>query len=132
MHCSSCIWLLENLSKLDGGVLESRVNFPRREISISYSPQKTTLGNLVTLLHKIGYGPTLNLSSLNGKKEKKDHSIHLKLGLAAFCSGNTMLLAFPILLRLRRSNIGRIRFFLRLSEYSAGFAGLVLQRTRLL
>lgn len=53
------------------------------------------LGNLVTLLHKIGYGPTLNFSSLHGKKEKKDHSIHLKLGLAAFCSGNTMLLAFP-------------------------------------
>ncbi|MFC6999930.1 heavy metal translocating P-type ATPase [Rufibacter roseus] len=95
MHCSSCIWLLENLFKLDNGVIESRVNFPRKEISVSFHPQKTKLSNIVTLLHKIGYGPTLNLSDLTGKKKKRDYSINLKLGLAGFCFGNTMLLAFP-------------------------------------
>ncbi|WP_377060354.1 heavy metal translocating P-type ATPase [Rufibacter immobilis] len=95
MHCSSCIWLLENLFKLDQGVVESRVNFPRKEVSVSYNPQKTKLSNIVTLLHKIGYGPTLNLSTLSGKKQKRDFGINLKLGLAGFCFGNTMLLSFP-------------------------------------
>ncbi|QNF33623.1 heavy metal translocating P-type ATPase metal-binding domain-containing protein [Adhaeribacter swui] len=95
MHCSSCIWLLENLFKLDQGILESRVNFPRKEVTISYHPSKTKLSAVVTLLHKIGYGPTLNLENLTKEKSKRSFGINLKLGLAGFCFGNTMLLSFP-------------------------------------
>lgn len=47
MHCSSCIWLLENLFKLDQGVLTSRENFPRREVSISCHSGKTQLSKVV-------------------------------------------------------------------------------------
>ncbi|MGV3503871.1 MAG: heavy metal translocating P-type ATPase [Adhaeribacter sp.] len=100
MHCSSCIWLLENLFKLDQGVLESRVNFPRREVSISYHPGKTQLSKVVTLLHKIGYAPTLNLANLSGKKKQGPSGITLQLGLAGFCFGNIMLLSFPEYLAL--------------------------------
>jgi len=95
MHCSSCIWLLENLTKLDNGVLESRVNFPRKEVSIAYHPEKTKLSAVVTLLHKIGYAPTLNLDNLSGKKKTTNYSIPLKLGVAGFCFGNIMLFSFP-------------------------------------
>lgn len=100
MHCSSCIWLLENLFKLDQGVLESRVNFPRREVSISYHPGKTQLSKVVTLLHKIGYAPTLNLANLSGRKKSGPSGITLQLGLAGFCFGNIMLLSFPEYLAL--------------------------------
>lgn len=95
MHCSSCIWLLEHLFKLDQGILESRVNFPRKEVTIAYHPEKTKLSAVVTLLHKIGYGPTLNLDNLTKEKSKRNFGINLKLGLAGFCFGNTMLLSFP-------------------------------------
>ena len=95
MHCSSCIWLLENLFKLDQGVLESRVNFPRREVTIAYHPGKTRLSKVVTLLHKIGYAPTLNLGNLDHKKAGRSPGITLQLGLAGFCFGNIMLLSFP-------------------------------------
>jgi P-type Cu+ transporter len=95
MHCSSCIWLLENLYKLDQGVLESRVNFPRREVSISYHPARTKLSTVVTLLHKIGYAPTLNLANLSDKKAGGPSGVTLQLGLAGFCFGNIMLLSFP-------------------------------------
>ncbi|WP_192821839.1 heavy metal translocating P-type ATPase metal-binding domain-containing protein [Rufibacter sp. LB8] len=95
MHCSSCIWLLENLYKLDQGVLESRVNFPRKEISISYHPAQTKLSAVVTLLHKIGYAPTLNLDNLSVKKEKNTLGINLQLGVAGFFFGNIMLFSFP-------------------------------------
>ena len=30
IHCSSCIWVLENLSKLNEGVTTSMVNFPKK------------------------------------------------------------------------------------------------------
>ncbi|WP_146897991.1 heavy metal translocating P-type ATPase [Adhaeribacter aerolatus] len=95
MHCSSCIWLLENLFKLDAGIIQSRVNFLRKEISISYNPAKTKLSAVVTLLHKIGYAPTLNLDNLSRKKKKKDYAIYIRLGLTGFCFGNIMLLSFP-------------------------------------
>ena len=35
IHCSSCIWLLENLSALNKGITYSRVNFSRKTISYS-------------------------------------------------------------------------------------------------
>ncbi|MDB5262468.1 MAG: Heavy metal translocating P-type ATPase, partial [Adhaeribacter sp.] len=95
MHCSSCIWLLENLQKLDNGIIESRVNFPRKEVTIAYNPQQTKLSNVVTLLHKIGYSPTLNLDNLSEKKQTQNKSIYLKLGLAAFSFSNIMLFSFP-------------------------------------
>ncbi len=95
MHCSSCIWLLENLYKLDKGIIEARVNFPRKEISISFNPQSTQLSAVVTLLHKIGYAPTLNLEILSGAPQQKSYGIYLKLGLAGFCFGNIMLFSFP-------------------------------------
>src|SRR4051812_8150421 len=31
MHCSSCLWLLENLNRLNNGVISAKVNFPRKE-----------------------------------------------------------------------------------------------------
>ena len=31
MHCSSCLWLLENLHRLNPAVIASKVNFERKE-----------------------------------------------------------------------------------------------------
>ncbi|MDX5345864.1 MAG: heavy metal translocating P-type ATPase metal-binding domain-containing protein, partial [Hymenobacteraceae bacterium] len=71
MHCSSCIWLLENLYKLDGGVVESRVNFLKKELQLTYNHKQTTLENVVKLLAHIGYEPTISLADLNAPKQKK-------------------------------------------------------------
>ena len=37
IHCSSCIWLLENLYKLTDGVNYSRVNFVKKEFSADFN-----------------------------------------------------------------------------------------------
>ncbi|OKL41520.1 heavy metal translocating P-type ATPase [Pontibacter flavimaris] len=96
MHCSSCIWLLENLFKLNPGISESTVNFLRKEVSLTYFPQKTTLREVVTLLARIGYEPEITLADTDGKKTSKpNRTIIYKLGIAGFCFGNVMLLAFP-------------------------------------
>ncbi len=95
MHCSSCIWLLENLHKLNEGVSESRVNFLRKEISISYLTGQTSLKDIVKLLTAIGYEPEITLAELGQKKKKGINPIIYKIGLAGFCFGNVMLLAFP-------------------------------------
>ena len=96
MHCSSCIWLLENLFKLNPGISESTVNFLRKEISLTYFHNKTSLREVVALLARIGYEPEITLADTDGKKVKKQsHTIIYKLGIAGFCFGNVMLLAFP-------------------------------------
>ena len=35
IHCSSCVWLLENLNLLDEGILKSEVHFTKKEAFIS-------------------------------------------------------------------------------------------------
>ena len=95
IHCSSCIWLLENLEQLDKGIINSRVQFVKKKLEISFNPLKTNLRKIAEILSGIGYPP---LISYEGKaKEKSDSlsSVYIKLGVAAFCFGNIMLLSFP-------------------------------------
>ncbi|WP_018477913.1 heavy metal translocating P-type ATPase [Pontibacter roseus] len=96
MHCSSCIWLLENLFKLNPGIAETTVNFLRKEVAITYFHERTSLREVVQLLARIGYEPAITLADTDGKKtSKQSRTIIYKLGLAGFAFGNVMLLAFP-------------------------------------
>ncbi len=96
MHCSACIWLLENLYKLDEGITSSQVNFPRKELTLTFNPEKTTLRRIVTLLASIGYEPEITLNDLAGRKERSTRkSLYMKLGVAGFAMGNIMLLSLP-------------------------------------
>ncbi|GAB2950007.1 heavy metal translocating P-type ATPase metal-binding domain-containing protein [Hymenobacter coalescens] len=95
MHCASCIYLLEHLYQLNPGVSESRVNFLRKEISISYQPGRTSLKEVVQLLASLGYEPQITLAELGAQPHHSSRTLYYQLGLAAFCFGNVMLLAFP-------------------------------------
>lgn len=96
IHCSSCLYLLENLAKLSSGVRTSRVNFYDKKCTIIYEHDLLSLKDLVALLSKIGYTPKLSLDELNSRSEPKiDRSLLYKLGLAGFSFGNIMLLSFP-------------------------------------
>lgn len=96
MHCSSCIWLLENLNKLHAGIVSSRVTFLEREIQIVFNANEVSLKEIVVLLKKIGYEPNLTLDDLLHQEEKKQNRSQLyKIGIAGFCFGNIMMLSFP-------------------------------------
>lgn len=96
IHCSSCIWLLENLPKLNKGIISSRVNFLKKEAEILFNENEIHLADVASLLAQIGYPPEINLADdSTQKKEKKDHSRWYKIGVAGFCFGNIMLLSFP-------------------------------------
>ncbi|TGE24822.1 HAD family hydrolase [Hymenobacter aquaticus] len=95
MHCASCIWLLENLFKLNPGIGSSRVNFLRKELTVSYQPRVTSLREVVTLLASIGYEPRITLAELGAQPHRASRRLTYQLGLAAFAFGNVMLMAFP-------------------------------------
>ena len=95
MHCTSCIWLLENLFKLNPGISSSRVNFLRKELTVSYQPAATSLREVVKLLASVGYEPQITLAELGAQPHAGSRTLHYQLGVAAFGFGNVMLLAFP-------------------------------------
>ncbi len=95
IHCSSCIWILENLHKLHPGVKVGMVNFPQKTVRITYDASQLSLKELVLLLNKIGYEPNISLEDFNKKEKKIDRSLIYKLGVAGFAFGNIMFLSFP-------------------------------------
>ena len=96
MHCSSCIWILENLYKLNSGILTSKVNFLQKNIFVTYSEEATSLKDVVELLDSLGYEPRLNLEEKKEEKAKGEYkNLYYKIGIAGFCFGNIMLLSFP-------------------------------------
>lgn len=113
IHCSSCIWILENLQKLQPGVITSQVNFPQKKVRITYQPNATTLKELVNLLAKIGYEPYISLENLDGAKEVIDRSLIYKIGVAFFCFGNVMLLSFPEYFEVEEFWIEKYKYFFR-------------------
>ena len=95
MHCSSCIWVLENLSKLHSGIVASSVNFPKKEIRITFKNEKTTLKKVVELITSIGYEPYISLEDAESGKHKSDKTLIYQIAIAGFSFGNVMLLSFP-------------------------------------
>ncbi|MFC6875977.1 heavy metal translocating P-type ATPase [Flavobacterium myungsuense] len=95
IHCSSCIWILENLQRLQKGINASQVNFPEKKVRITFSPNIVSLKEIVNLLSSIGYEPYISLENYETKKSTIDRSLTYKLGVAFFCFGNIMLLSFP-------------------------------------
>lgn len=96
MHCSSCIYLIENLHKLNEGIIVSTSNFQKKEVFISYNPMQVSLRQVVELLAFIGYEPNINLHSINKKKKTGYNKNQIyKIGIAGFCFSNIMMLSFP-------------------------------------
>ncbi len=95
MHCSSCIWVLENLNKLNPGVKTSQVDFPGKTVRITYNSEDVSLKDLAYLLSRIGYEPYISLKDFDEKKPDINRSLIYKLGVAGFAFGNVMFLSFP-------------------------------------
>lgn len=95
IHCSSCIWVLENLNKLNKGVTASQVNFGKKTIHITYKTNVISLKDLVLLLSRIGYEPYISLEDYNTGKSSINRTLIYKLGIAGFAFGNVMFLSFP-------------------------------------
>ena len=95
IHCSSCIWVLENLHKLHEAITSSQVDFPKKTIRIQYNSEEVSLKEIVILLSSIGYEPYISLDDYNKEKKAIDRSLIYKLGIAGFAFGNVMFLSFP-------------------------------------
>lgn len=96
IHCASCIWLLENLQKLNKGIRHSSVHFSRKEVDITFSESEITLRQLVELLSSIHYIPDLSLRLSDREQERQAHrKLLFKIGVAGFAFINVMTYSLP-------------------------------------
>jgi len=96
IHCSSCIWLLEHLHKLNPGVVHSRIDFLKKQVSITFKHHEISLRKLVELLVSIGYEPLISLQDVVKEKQGSvNRELIKKIAVAGLCMGNVMLFSFP-------------------------------------
>jgi Cu+-exporting ATPase len=96
IHCASCIWLLENLEKLNKGIRYSFVNFTKKEVDITFDESVISLRQLVELLSSIHYIPDLSQSLSDKPDDKQSYKKLLyKIGVAGFVFINVMTYSLP-------------------------------------
>ena len=111
MHCSSCLYLLENLHRIHPGVVSSKVNFTRKELEVITDPSAISLRETAELLARTGYEPYISLNDLGEKRPGVNKSLIYQLGVAGFCFGNIMLLSFPEYLGVEEAEKGLREIF---------------------
>lgn len=96
IHCSSCIWLLEHLYKINPAIFSSRIDFLKKQVTISFNHDEISLRQLVEILNQIGYEPLISLQDVVQEHSSSvDKTLVLKIAVAGFLMGNVMLFSFP-------------------------------------
>ncbi len=92
IHCSSCIYLLENSAKINPAIISCQVHFLKKEARISFNKNKAKLSEIALFLDRIGYTPNFNSKQSH---KAKDKNFLFKIGIAGFAFGSIMLWSTP-------------------------------------
>ncbi len=96
IHCSSCIWLLENLQRVNPAVVQSSVHFVRKRVFITFDETQLSLRRLVEMLASLHYAPDLSQDeNEHDKRVKAGRKLLYKIGVAGFAFANIMLMSLP-------------------------------------
>ena len=95
IHCSSCVWLLEQLWRFDDGISRSEVDLLRRAVHVEFNPTSTSLRAIAEHLAAIGYEPSLSPEDAPRALPSSRRTLHLQIGVAGFAFGNIMLFSIP-------------------------------------
>lgn len=111
MHCSSCLYLLENLHRVNKAIISSKVNFIRKELELVFLKKGSSLRQVAETLTRIGYEPYISLNDLQHKRPGLDRSMVYQVGVAGFAFGNIMLMSFPEYLGIDASEASMLTLF---------------------
>jgi len=90
MHCASCVWLLEQLDRLNPGIERSEVDFMRKLVRIDIDKTQTTTRAVAQCLASIGYAPLIRPEGATGVSPAI-RQLYMRLGVAGFAAGNVMM-----------------------------------------
>jgi Cu+-exporting ATPase len=118
IHCRSCLYLLENLSKLNPGIVKTTLNFGKKDLTVWFQEDQINLGQLATLLASLGYEPLISSDEVPEEKRKRANhqtQLFIKLGIAGFCAGNAMLFSFPEYLGIEDGSLKQLFGYLNIA-----------------
>ena len=89
IQCSSCVWLLEQLSAIDVRIKSARVRLAQSEIDLAYDAQTMSPAEIFKLLADLGYQPCLPDDSSFQERARARKEL-VRIGVAAVCAMNIM------------------------------------------
>ncbi len=97
VHCAACVWLVEKVPAVREGVIEVRLDLPRRRARVVWNPEAIALGAIARLLDSLGY-PVHPYRRSEAEKiaRREDRRLLLRLGVSGAAAGNVMLIAFAL------------------------------------
>lgn len=97
VHCAACVWLIEKLPDYIHGVVQARLNLSSSTATISIQPDGT-FEAIAQLLSKWGYRPHVVQKSaeIEALAKKEQFWMLSRIGVAAFSSGNLMILSVAL------------------------------------
>ncbi|MEL7473078.1 MAG: heavy metal translocating P-type ATPase [Planctomycetota bacterium] len=97
VHCAACLWLVEKLPEVVPGLLASQLDLGRRTATLRWDPAHARLSEVAHALSKFGYTPhPIEPSEAREARRAEDRGFLIRIGIAAACAGNVMLLAFAL------------------------------------
>lgn len=117
IHCSSCIYLLENIHKIEPRILSCQTNFTERTATIVFQ-KSFPFPELALLLDRIGYPP--NFEEKKEVNKSIDKTFLYQMGVAGFAFGSIMLWSFPEYLGIDDAHAG----FRSLTAYLSFFVSV--------
>lgn len=93
IRCASCVWVTERVVEKLPGVREVTVRYGSGRARVVFDPATTSIGTIAGRIAALGYRPVALGDAIGGTI---DRDLLLRLGVAAFCSGNAMLLSVGV------------------------------------
>lgn len=94
VHCTACLWLIEKLPLFIESISSAQMDLSSHVLTLQFS-DSTSLHQIIQQLQIWGYGATWIAESGQehylAKQER--HNMLWRIGIAAFCSGNLMILS---------------------------------------
>lgn len=97
LHCRACVWLLEQLPRLEPAVLESRLSLHRSSLTVVWDQSAASLSRIARTLDRLGYRPHPREASADEEAERIENRRRLTdIAIAAAVAGNLMLMAIAL------------------------------------
>jgi P-type Cu+ transporter len=92
IHCLGCLWILEKLPELFPSISTSKLNFGSHILHLEVNAIEAW-GPALRLIQQLGYKPHPLKSDLDAQQKQDSRVQLIKIGIAAFCTGNLMTLS---------------------------------------
>ncbi|MFI4915357.1 MAG: heavy metal translocating P-type ATPase [Phycisphaerales bacterium JB060] len=97
VHCAACLWLLERLPTVVDGLHSVELDLARQTALIVWNPDQVALSRVARDFARFGYPPhPIEPSAARDARRMEDRAYLIRIGVAAACAGNVMLLAFAL------------------------------------